>query len=181
MSPEILKDSVCNFEADLWALGCIVYEVYVGSPPFVDADEYTVFKKIQEEPVTFPEAIELKPEVRSFISGLLEKDKNKRLGCGYADSDNSFKAALLKHPYFEGINFEGIFERPVPGFETLAAAMETQEKGSPGKKKEKHSLLSGIVCKKMFLGNYKERQMVLLSDPKLVYFDEESGEKKVQR
>lgn len=48
------------------------------------------------------------------------------------------------------------------------------------KKKENRYLISGIVEKKMFLGNYKERQMALLSDPKLIYFDEETGEKKVQ-
>lgn len=30
MSPEILKDSVCDYQADLWALGCVIYEMYVG-------------------------------------------------------------------------------------------------------------------------------------------------------
>lgn len=49
MSPEILKESICDYAADLWALGCLVYEMYVGNPPFTDADEYAIFKKIQEQ------------------------------------------------------------------------------------------------------------------------------------
>ena len=39
-------------------------------------------------------------------------------------------------------------------------------------------LLSGLVGKKAFFGNFKERMMILYSTPKLVYFDPESGEKK---
>ena len=39
-------------------------------------------------------------------------------------------------------------------------------------------LLSGIVKKEMFFGNFKERNLILYSTPKLVYYDSESGEKK---
>lgn len=63
--------------------------------------------------------------MHNLISGLLEKDKSKRLGCGLPDSPNSFQAALMKHPYFDGIDFEGLFERVVPGFEELASAITT--------------------------------------------------------
>jgi 3-phosphoinositide dependent protein kinase-1 len=100
-----LKDNVCNFEADLWALGCIIYELYVGSPPFMDADEYTVFKKIQYDEITFPSTAQIPEHAKKLIVGLLNKDKNNRLGCGYADSPNSFKSGLKQHPYFSGIEF----------------------------------------------------------------------------
>ncbi len=82
MSPEILQDSICEYQADLWALGCIIYEIYIGEPPFTDVDEYAVFKKIQEQEVTFPESVVIPAEAKDLILKLLIKDKHKRLGCG---------------------------------------------------------------------------------------------------
>ena len=37
-------------------------------------------------------------------------------------------------------------------------------------KKTEKVLLSGIVKKQMFFGNYKERNLILYSTPKLVYY-----------
>jgi hypothetical protein len=39
-------------------------------------------------------------------------------------------------------------------------------------------IFSGVVSKKMYFGNYKDRTMALHSFPKLVYYDTDSGEKK---
>ena len=37
VSPEVLKDLPSNFEADLWALGCIIYQLYTGSLLFKES------------------------------------------------------------------------------------------------------------------------------------------------
>lgn len=34
VSPELLEDDMCGPEADLWALGCIVYKMFTGKTPF---------------------------------------------------------------------------------------------------------------------------------------------------
>ncbi len=34
VSPELLEDDVCGPEADLWALGCIVFKMFTGRTPF---------------------------------------------------------------------------------------------------------------------------------------------------
>jgi serine/threonine protein kinase len=44
----LLIEAICDYAADLWGFGCLLYELYFGCAPFEDADEYTVFKKIQE-------------------------------------------------------------------------------------------------------------------------------------
>jgi len=40
VSPELLEHSICNKEADLWALGCILYKLFTNKTPFVAANEF---------------------------------------------------------------------------------------------------------------------------------------------
>ena len=37
MSPELFNNSPYSFESDLWALGCIMYELAQGHPPFLSS------------------------------------------------------------------------------------------------------------------------------------------------
>ena len=46
VSPEVLKDLPSNFEADLWALGCIIYQLYTGSLLFKAHTEFLTFQMI---------------------------------------------------------------------------------------------------------------------------------------
>lgn len=34
VSPELLTDKVAHYASDLWALGCIIYQMISGLPPF---------------------------------------------------------------------------------------------------------------------------------------------------
>lgn len=48
VSPEILKGEQLTKAADLWALGCILYQMISGLPPFRAGSEYLIFQKILE-------------------------------------------------------------------------------------------------------------------------------------
>jgi 3-phosphoinositide dependent protein kinase-1 len=55
VSPEVLLDKEVGPECDLWALGCIIYQMFTGTAAFKDKTEYLIFKKILELDISYPE------------------------------------------------------------------------------------------------------------------------------
>ena len=80
VSPEVLNDVEAGHETDLWALGCIIYQMFTGTSPFKDKTEYLVFRKILDRKITFPESF---PEVaQDLVKSLLMIDPLQRIGSG---------------------------------------------------------------------------------------------------
>lgn len=57
MSPELVKELPYNHTVDLWSLGVIVYELWVGSPPFYTSSIYSLINLIVKEKVVWPEEV----------------------------------------------------------------------------------------------------------------------------
>jgi len=55
VSPELLTDKNACKASDLWAFGCIIYQLLAGRPPFKAANEYMTFQKIVGLEYTFPD------------------------------------------------------------------------------------------------------------------------------
>lgn len=43
---QVLHNQPLSYPADLWALGCIIFQMLVGQPPFKGASEYLTFQKV---------------------------------------------------------------------------------------------------------------------------------------
>ena len=54
-APEMLSDSHSGLFTDLWALGCIIYELSCGERMFKAKNNHEVFNKILSNNVDFPE------------------------------------------------------------------------------------------------------------------------------
>lgn len=78
MAPELVRELPYDHMADLWSLGCILYECYVGKPPFYTNSIFQLVNQIVRDPVPWKK--DMNPEFQSLLQGLLNKDPQKRLG-----------------------------------------------------------------------------------------------------
>ncbi|NWW99532.1 STK36 kinase, partial [Caloenas nicobarica] len=90
MSPELVEEQPYDHTADLWSMGCILYELFVGTPPFYTSSIFQLVSLIVKDPVKWPVAISL--VFKSFLQGLLTKDPRQRLSW----------PELLSHPFVAG-------------------------------------------------------------------------------
>ncbi|XP_063531695.1 serine/threonine-protein kinase fused isoform X2 [Cydia strobilella] len=90
MAPELIDEKPYDHQADLWSLGCIVYELMAGQPPFCTMSILQLVRMIRHKPVQWPSFIS--KEARSFLQGLLHKDPMKRMT--WLD--------ILAHPFVAG-------------------------------------------------------------------------------
>ncbi|XP_073301385.1 serine/threonine-protein kinase TIO-like isoform X2 [Primulina huaijiensis] len=87
MAPELVREQPYNHTADLWSLGVILYELFVGQPPFYTNSVYALIRHIIKDPVKYPD--NMSSNFRSFLKGLLNKVPQNRLTW----------PALLEHPF----------------------------------------------------------------------------------
>ena len=91
VSPELLTDKNACKASDLWAFGCIIYQLLAGRPPFKAANEYLTFQKITslqyEFPIGFPEI------AKDLVERLLVLDPSRRLTIDH----------IRNHEFFRGI------------------------------------------------------------------------------
>jgi serine/threonine-protein kinase ULK4 len=90
-SPELLEPvgGVPSYASDLWAVGCIMFELATGRRPFDGPDAGDVLAAVKGGPPPLHQAT---PSFRDLVSGLLTPDPWQRLRW----------KEILAHPYWEG-------------------------------------------------------------------------------
>lgn len=87
MAPEVLDDALYDERADLWSVGCILYETLFGKPPMKTQHLMQLCKWLRNPEIDWPPQME--PNCESFLKGLLRKDPKTRLTWN----------EILDHPY----------------------------------------------------------------------------------
>lgn len=90
LAPEILLKTGHSFQVDVWSLGCIVYTLAVGTPPFETPDLTDTYKRIKENKYTIP--ADLSPPLKEFIESMLRADPKQR----------PTMTSILNDPYITG-------------------------------------------------------------------------------
>ncbi|KAK9513459.1 hypothetical protein VZT92_026990 [Zoarces viviparus] len=100
-APEVLQGSETNMSSDLWALGCTLYYMFTGQPPFY-SESYTEITELilhQEPPAPRQTVLSASPPSEDFLSllkSLLNKNPDKRMDW----------PELLGHPFWTQVLME---------------------------------------------------------------------------
>lgn len=79
-APEIVKDERYSKSVDMWALGCVLYTLLCGFPPFYDESIEVLTEKVAKGQYTFlsPWWDDISKSAQDLISHLLTVDPDKR-------------------------------------------------------------------------------------------------------
>ncbi len=93
MAPEQLRGEYVDARADLYALGCILYEILTGQPPFVGETERDVLQAHLEAEAVPPSRLadDVPPKLEDLVLRLLAKSPRSRVGHA-----NSVAAVLVE-------------------------------------------------------------------------------------
>lgn len=109
VSPEILRGEQLTKAADLWALGCIIYQMISGLPPFHAESEYLIFRKIVQRDLHFPDGFN--KIAKDLVQRLIQIEPNKRLG---AKDQHDLYESIRSHEFFNGIVWEKLRSQTPP-------------------------------------------------------------------
>lgn len=93
VSPELLADKYQGKGCDIWAFGCIIYQLIAGRPPFKASNEYQTFQKIVKLQYSYPPGFPL--SVRDLVKHILVLDPSQRWSI----------RRIKSHPFFEGVDW----------------------------------------------------------------------------
>ena len=109
LSPEICKEKPYNEKSDIWALGCILYELCTFKHPFEATNQAALINKIlKENPKPIPYTFDY--YFNEIIKKLLQKNMNKRPSCKIILKDmyvmRKAKELKLYHKYEKLIDYK---------------------------------------------------------------------------
>ncbi|KAM9688723.1 inactive serine/threonine-protein kinase PLK5 [Trichechus inunguis] len=88
LAPEVVSRNGHSCQSDIWALGCVMYLVLTGDPPFTAAPLSEMYQNIREG--RYPEPAHLSPNARSLIARLLAPNPAERPSLDHLLQDDFF-------------------------------------------------------------------------------------------
>jgi len=108
-APEVLQGHTYSPTVDWWSLGCVLFEMLYGLPPFYSRSKAQMYDNILHAPLVLGPGVSR--AARSLLKGLLERDCGNRIG-RISDFEE-----LQSHPFFLSINWnELLAKKTLPPF-----------------------------------------------------------------
>ena len=101
LAPEILLKKPYTRSIDWWCLGAVTYEMVYGLPPFYSTHVDEMYQGILHKPLKLKSTVSV--EMRSFLSKILEKNPENRLG----HAPDGWQQ-IQNHSFFRQINFSDL-------------------------------------------------------------------------
>ncbi|KAM3140400.1 hypothetical protein pb186bvf_007560 [Paramecium bursaria] len=104
LAPEVLIKQGHGKPFDWWTLGCFIYEIVIGMPPFYAQQRSQLFEQIKFYPPKYPQNIS--SDLKNLLEGLFQKIPKDRLGYNGAEQ-------IKTHPWFSIVNWGAIERKEV--------------------------------------------------------------------
>lgn len=141
VSPELLSEKITTKSSDLWAMGCIIFQLLSGGVPFQGGNEYQTFKLINSATLKFPPGF---PAIGGeLIRELLVRDPDGRLGCDARGGYPQLKA----HRFFEGVQWDTLHLQKPPQLDAYLPPISADDKplhGQDGLEDESSDLAAAL-------------------------------------
>ena len=120
MAPEIILNKGHDKAVDWWTLGILIFEMFVGYPPFEGSDAMDLYKKIVQNDVKYPKKVG--PQALDLIRKLLHPSQTERLGSMKNGADD-----VKKHPFFRKLAWQSLVAKKIeaPFKPTIKSALDT--------------------------------------------------------
>lgn len=93
MAPEVVKQTTHTKKADIWSLGCLVVEMFIGAHPFPDCSQLQAIFAIGHNKARPPAPEHASKEAAAFLDMTFQADHHKR-----PDADELLKSQFLSSP-----------------------------------------------------------------------------------
>lgn len=113
LAPETVKGDKQDETSDWWSVGCILFELLYGIPPFHAGEAELVFENILARKIQWPDETECEPvseEAKDLINKLLCMEPRNRLGSNLEDKFASGGEEIRNHPWFADVNWDKLLE-----------------------------------------------------------------------
>jgi 3-phosphoinositide dependent protein kinase-1 len=184
ISPELLEQKIASRQSDIWAIGCIIYQMFCGRPAFRGATEFLTFQKVRKGVVQYPEGFN--PVARDLIAKILVLDPEERYTIAQIRGNRFFnqidwdRIQTMKAPAFRPHSGKLVFPEDVLREEEERRRLlhEKLVKTWGGFLKPGELIVKmGFIYKRRKL-SIKKRMMILTSTPRLIYVDAKKMEEK---
>ncbi|KAH7335911.1 kinase-like domain-containing protein [Rhizoctonia solani] len=106
VSPELLINNVTSRSSDVWAIGCILFQMLAGRPPFKGGSEYLTLEQVKRLEYEVPEHFD--PIAGELVKSILVLDPTAR----------PTTAAIRAHPFLGDIVWEDLWTCAAPPMES---------------------------------------------------------------